>query len=84
MESKVVEKLKMKAIVTITNEKRLDEVIVVGLGPRRWRRHLRYLGKAPSLGRASATDRQKKPTATVSSRRIWPSGTRAGSEGRPR
>ena len=41
MESKVVEEmLKMKAIVTITNEERLDEVIVVGLGPRRWRCHL--------------------------------------------
>ena len=46
MESKVVEEmLKMEAIVTITNEKRLDEVIVVGLGPRRWRRHLDTKGR---------------------------------------
>lgn len=69
MKSKVERRHEHEGITNVTNENQLDEVTVVDPGPRRWRHHLRDLGKAPSLGRASMIGR-KVPMAIVSARRI--------------
>ena len=75
-----------KSLTAIADEEQLDEVVVVGPGPRRRRRHLRDPGKArlrlpPSL-RPNRRDAQQAPAAAASDRRIRPGGTRAGSEAR--
>jgi hypothetical protein len=46
----------VKALTAIADEEQLDEVVVVGPGPSRRRRHLRDLGKVPpASSRAHAT-----------------------------
>jgi hypothetical protein len=65
----------VKALTAIADEEQLDEVVVVGPGPRRRRRHLRDPGKAPPPSglRPSPRDAQQAPAAAASDRRIRPS-----------